>query len=83
MSSFSCSNWRPAYFRVASDDINYRRFFNVNELARIRMEHSDVFQHTHRLAFDLIKRETSTDFASITSMACTTRKNIWSACGRP
>ena len=31
-------NWRPAYFRVAADDINYRRFFNISDLAGIRME---------------------------------------------
>lgn len=31
-------HWRPAYFRAAADDINYRRFFNVNDLAGIRME---------------------------------------------
>ena len=30
--------WRAAHFRVAADDINYRRFFNINELAGLRME---------------------------------------------
>jgi (1->4)-alpha-D-glucan 1-alpha-D-glucosylmutase len=48
-------HWRPAFFRVASDDINYRRFFNINELAGIRMENMAVFRHTHRLVFDLMK----------------------------
>jgi (1->4)-alpha-D-glucan 1-alpha-D-glucosylmutase len=46
---------RPAYFRVAADDINYRRFFNISELASIRMERPDVFEHTHRLVFALIR----------------------------
>jgi (1->4)-alpha-D-glucan 1-alpha-D-glucosylmutase len=47
-------HWRAAYFRVAADDINYRRFFNVNELAGIRMELPEVFDHAHKLVFQLI-----------------------------
>jgi (1->4)-alpha-D-glucan 1-alpha-D-glucosylmutase len=31
-------HWRPTYFRVAADDINYPRFFNIADLAGIRME---------------------------------------------
>jgi (1->4)-alpha-D-glucan 1-alpha-D-glucosylmutase len=42
-------HWRPTHFRVASDDINYRRFFNISELAAIRMELPEVFEHTHQL----------------------------------
>ena len=37
--------WRPSHFRVAADDINYRRFFNISELAGIRMELPEVFEH--------------------------------------
>ena len=48
-------NWRAAHFRVAADDINYRRFFNINDLAGIRMELPDVFDHAHRLVFRLLK----------------------------
>ena len=48
--------WRPAYFRVAADDINYRRFFNIAELAGLRMELPAVFDHAHRLVFDLLGR---------------------------
>ena len=47
-------NWRPAHFRVAADDINYRRFFNIAELAGIRMELPALFDHAHRLVFDLV-----------------------------
>jgi (1->4)-alpha-D-glucan 1-alpha-D-glucosylmutase len=47
-------HWRVAYFRVASDDINYRRFFDVNELACIRMELPELFDHAHELIFRLI-----------------------------
>ncbi|HSK38760.1 MAG TPA: alpha-amylase family glycosyl hydrolase, partial [Arenibaculum sp.] len=46
--------WRAAYFRVAADDINYRRFFNINELAGLRMEEPELFDVAHRLALDLI-----------------------------
>jgi (1->4)-alpha-D-glucan 1-alpha-D-glucosylmutase len=47
-------HWRLAHFRVASDDINYRRFFDVNELARIRMELPELFDHAHALIFRLL-----------------------------
>ena len=47
-------HWRAASFRVASDDINYRRFFNINDLAGVRMEEPEVFEHAHRLVFRLI-----------------------------
>lgn len=43
-----------AYWRVAADDINYRRFFDVNELAGLRMGQPEVFAATHRLIFDLV-----------------------------
>ncbi len=46
--------YRLAYWRVAADDINYRRFFDVNDLAALRMENDAVFDATHRLALELI-----------------------------
>jgi (1->4)-alpha-D-glucan 1-alpha-D-glucosylmutase len=46
--------YRLAYWRVAADDINYRRFFDVNDLAALRMENEAVFEATHRLALQLI-----------------------------
>ena len=42
--------YQLAYWRVASDDINYRRFFDVNSLAALRVENDTVFETTHRLA---------------------------------
>ncbi|NPD68241.1 malto-oligosyltrehalose synthase [Lichenicola cladoniae] len=39
--------WRVAYYGVAGDDINYRRFFNINDLAGLRMELPAVFRHAH------------------------------------
>ncbi len=48
-------HWRPAHFRVAADDINYRRFFNINDLAGIRMEVPEVFERAHRFVFRLLE----------------------------
>ncbi len=47
--------WRLSYWRVANEEINYRRFFDINNLGAIRMEYADVFTETHRLAFKLIR----------------------------
>jgi (1->4)-alpha-D-glucan 1-alpha-D-glucosylmutase len=47
--TFRLANWR-----VASDDINYRRFFDTNDLAGICMENEAVFTATHRLIFNFI-----------------------------
>ena len=46
--------YRLAYWRVAAEEINYRRFFDVNELAAIRMELPEVFRATHRFLFRLL-----------------------------
>jgi (1->4)-alpha-D-glucan 1-alpha-D-glucosylmutase len=46
--------YRPAYWRVAADEINYRRFFDVNELAAIRVERPQVFQATHQIVLRLL-----------------------------
>ena len=46
--------FRLAHWRVASDDINYRRFFEINDLAALRMESEAVFEDTHRLVLRLI-----------------------------
>ncbi|MGH6943010.1 MAG: malto-oligosyltrehalose synthase, partial [Geminicoccaceae bacterium] len=46
--------YRLAFWRVASSDINYRRFFDINELAGLRMERPEVFDETHRLLLRLI-----------------------------
>jgi (1->4)-alpha-D-glucan 1-alpha-D-glucosylmutase len=48
--------YRLSYWRVAVDEINYRRFFDVNDLAALRMDEAGVFDSTHRLIFELIER---------------------------
>jgi (1->4)-alpha-D-glucan 1-alpha-D-glucosylmutase len=47
--------WRVAHFRVAADDINYRRFFNINDLAGLRVEIPEVFDHIHQRVFRLVR----------------------------
>ena len=47
-------SWRLAFWRVASEEINYRRFFAINTLAAIRQEELAVFKETHRLLFSLL-----------------------------
>jgi (1->4)-alpha-D-glucan 1-alpha-D-glucosylmutase len=49
----NCS-YRLAHWRVAGEEINYRRFFDINALAAIRVEDPDVFQDVHGLVFRLI-----------------------------
>ncbi|MBB5752360.1 malto-oligosyltrehalose synthase [Prosthecomicrobium pneumaticum] len=51
----AAQHWRPAHFRLAADEINYRRFFNISDLAAIRIEDDAVFADAHRLLFDLIE----------------------------
>jgi (1->4)-alpha-D-glucan 1-alpha-D-glucosylmutase len=46
--------YRLAFWRVASDEINYRRFFDINDLAALRMEDSAVFEATHRFVLNLV-----------------------------
>ena len=49
--------FRLASWRMAADDINYRRFADVNDLAALRMEDPAVFEASHRLLLELIERE--------------------------
>jgi (1->4)-alpha-D-glucan 1-alpha-D-glucosylmutase len=46
--------YRPAFWRVATEEINYRRFFDINELAALRVELPEVFQAAHQLYFRLL-----------------------------
>lgn len=47
-------SFRLAYWRVALHEINYRRFFDINELACLHQENPEVFEATHRLVLALI-----------------------------
>ena len=48
--------YRLAFWRVAADEINYRRFFDINDLAALRMGNAEVFEATHRLVRELLAR---------------------------
>ena len=50
-------HYRLAYWRAANDEINYRRFFDVNELIAIRPEEDDVFAASHQLVMRLAEDE--------------------------
>ena len=54
--------WRLSHWRVAMEEINYRRFFDINNIAAIRMEDPEVFYKTHRLIFKLITGKKVTGF---------------------
>lgn len=47
--------YRLAFWQVAADEINYRRFFDINTLAAIRVEEPAVFEEAHRLIFRLVR----------------------------
>ncbi|MGR3991358.1 malto-oligosyltrehalose synthase [Pseudomonas sp. 1121_17] len=49
-------SYRLASWRTAADDINWRRFFDINELGGLRVERSVVFEATHAKLFELIER---------------------------
>lgn len=49
--------FRLAYWRVAAEEINYRRFFDINELAAIRIEEDQVFDYYHSLLFRLLQEK--------------------------
>src|SRR5438067_1123407 len=50
----NAQSYRLAFWRVAAEEINYRRFFDVNHLAAIRVELPKVFEAIHRLVLELV-----------------------------
>lgn len=48
--------YRLASWRTAADDINWRRFFDVNELGGLRVEKPEVFEAAHSKIFELVER---------------------------
>ena len=52
--------FRLSFWKVAAEEINYRRFFCVNGLISLRMEDENVLNYTHRLIFDLIAKRVVT-----------------------
>jgi (1->4)-alpha-D-glucan 1-alpha-D-glucosylmutase len=48
--------YRLSFWRVASDEINYRRFFDINELAAVHVEDPEVFAQVHAMMFRFLGR---------------------------
>lgn len=46
--------FRLSFWKVADEELNYRRFFNINELISVRVEENEVFEHAHQLVFKLL-----------------------------
>jgi (1->4)-alpha-D-glucan 1-alpha-D-glucosylmutase len=47
--------YRLSFWKVAADEINYRRFFSINDLICMQVEEPDVFQHIHASALSKIR----------------------------
>ncbi|MGH7735151.1 MAG: malto-oligosyltrehalose synthase, partial [Gemmatimonadales bacterium] len=47
-------HYRLAYWRTAGEELDYRRFFNIETLVGVRQEQPDVFDATHRLVLQLV-----------------------------
>jgi (1->4)-alpha-D-glucan 1-alpha-D-glucosylmutase len=52
----SRQHYRLAYWRKAADGINYRRFFDINDLVALRAERDDVFEATHQYILKLVEQ---------------------------
>ncbi len=48
-------HFRLSYWKVANEEINYRRFFNINELISLRVEDEETFNRTHSLILRMVK----------------------------
>ncbi|HVO74536.1 MAG TPA: malto-oligosyltrehalose synthase, partial [Ignavibacteriaceae bacterium] len=48
-------HYRLAFWRVANEEVNYRRFFNISDLISLRMENEETFNRTHSMILKLIK----------------------------
>lgn len=48
-------HYRLAFWRSAGQELNYRRFFSINDLAALRMDNPDVFDRVHALVLELVR----------------------------
>jgi len=48
--------YKLSFWKVATEELNYRRFFTVNDLISLRVEEEQVFRNTHQLIFELINQ---------------------------
>lgn len=54
-SLLSEQNFRLSFWKVVTEELNYRRFFTINQLISVRIEDESVFNHTHSLILKLVK----------------------------
>lgn len=47
--------FRLSYWKVASEELNYRRFFTINDLITVNVNRQEVFEESHALIFKLLK----------------------------
>lgn len=47
--------YRLSFWKVAAEELNYRRFFNINELISLRVEDPEVLARTHRMIFAMVR----------------------------
>lgn len=52
--------FRLSFWKVASEELNYRRFFTINDIISLKAENSDVFGYTHSLIKDMLEKDTLT-----------------------
>lgn len=64
-------HYRLAYWKVAAEEINYRRFFDVTEMVAVRMELPEVFHEAHRLIFEWL------DSGNITGLRVDHPDGLW------
>ena len=48
-------HYQLAFWRSAGHELNYRRFFSINDLAALRMDNPDVFDRVHELVLELVR----------------------------
>jgi len=53
----SQQHFRLSFWKVATEEVNYRRFFNVNELICLRTEQKEVFDYIHSLLFRMTEED--------------------------
>jgi hypothetical protein len=87
-------HYRLAHWQLSSSEINYRRFFDINTLAALRVEHLPAFEAIHPLVSSTCRHSRPsirsccglsamvgcTDCGSITSMDCGIRISIAVGC---
>ena len=76
----SAQAYRLAYWRNAGEEVNYRRFFGLNELVAVRIEDPEVFTARHARTIEWVQQGKWMDCALTTLMGCAIRWNTCNGC---